>query len=302
MSDSSPADIRNLDGNLLLVFRELVQRRRVTEVGRQLGLSQSGVSHALARLRILFDDPLFLRRSHGLEPTRRALELAPRVDALIDLARATLSGQEAFDPPRSQRRFALSASEFVIAITGARLLERFRAAAPRASFTVQHLPPVRALEAIRSGEIDLAVARFGRLPDGFASELVFRDRYCVVARSGHPTIQRRISLPAFAKTGHVFAGSAAEGGPGEPLPNPSEIATRAVVPRWLTALVLVATSDAIATCPRRLAQCYARTLGLQVLKAPFSQEPFEISAVRKAGVRDPGAEWFLHELREALRE
>src|SRR5882724_6567025 len=105
MSDIDLNDIRRLDGNLLLVFRELSRTRRTTEAARRLGITQSTVSHALARLRDLFADPLFVRRSHGLEPTRRALELAPRVDALIDMAGAVIGREGRFDPARSERRF-----------------------------------------------------------------------------------------------------------------------------------------------------------------------------------------------------
>ena len=71
MSDIDTADIRKLDGNLLLVFRELARTRRTTETARRLAVTQSTVSHALARLRDLFGDPLFVRRPHGLEPTPR---------------------------------------------------------------------------------------------------------------------------------------------------------------------------------------------------------------------------------------
>src|SRR5215468_5543044 len=112
MSDIDKSDIRGLDGNLLLVFRELLRTRRTTEAARRLNVTQSTVSHALARLRDLFADPLFVRRPHGLEPTRRALELAPRIDCLIDMAGALMAGEEGFDPAGSVRRFRVVAAEF----------------------------------------------------------------------------------------------------------------------------------------------------------------------------------------------
>src|SRR5262245_57347684 len=113
MSNIEGIDIRKLDGNLLLVFRELSRTRRTTEAARRLGLTQSTVSHALARLRDLFADPLFVRRSHGLEPTQRAQELAPRIDSLIDMASTLVARGGGFDPASSQRRFVLAAPEFV---------------------------------------------------------------------------------------------------------------------------------------------------------------------------------------------
>ena len=83
MSDLDAAKIKQLDGSLLLVLQELLRQRRVTLAAKRLGLSQSAVSHALSRLRELFGDPLFVRKAYGLEPTRHALDLAPRIDALL---------------------------------------------------------------------------------------------------------------------------------------------------------------------------------------------------------------------------
>src|SRR5947207_632997 len=98
MSDIDINDIRRLDGNLLLVFRELARTRRTTEAAARLGVTQSTISHALARLRALFRDPLFARRPHGLEPTPRALELGPRIEALLDMTSAVLARDGGFDP------------------------------------------------------------------------------------------------------------------------------------------------------------------------------------------------------------
>ena len=115
MSDIDLDDIRRLDGGLLLVFRELLVRRRASEVALRLGLSQSAVSHALARLRDLFGDPLFTRRPHGLEPTQRALELGPRIEALIELASAALSAGGRFEPAQSRRQFGIGAPDEIMA-------------------------------------------------------------------------------------------------------------------------------------------------------------------------------------------
>ena len=196
MNDIDFNNIRRLDGGLLLVFRGLLRRRQTTAVARELGLSQSAVSHALTRLRDLFDDPLFIRRPHGLEATRRALELAPRIDALIDLAGATLEREGKFDPARSERRFSLVAPEFVTALMGAKLVQSFRKTAPNASFLVQFLTQRSPLDALRRGEIDLAIGRYPEGAPGLVSELLFEDEYCVVARRNHPTIKGKISHEA----------------------------------------------------------------------------------------------------------
>src|SRR5260370_34050602 len=121
MNDIDKNDIRKLDGSLLLVFRELSRTRRTTEAARRLGVTQSTVSHALARLRDLFDDPLFVRRPHGLEPTQRALELAPRIDSLIDMAGGGRARGGGVQPAPRDRRFRSAGREVVTALIGGAL-------------------------------------------------------------------------------------------------------------------------------------------------------------------------------------
>jgi len=58
-------NLKDLDLNLLVVFDQLLVERRVSKVADNLGLSQPAVSNALARLRKVTDDPLFLRNDPG---------------------------------------------------------------------------------------------------------------------------------------------------------------------------------------------------------------------------------------------
>lgn len=304
MSDIDNDDIRRLDGGLLLVFRELLRRRRVTEAAEALGLSQSAVSHALARLRDLYGDELFTRRPHGLEPTRRALELAPRIEALVDLVGETLRPAGGFDPKRSDRRFMFSAPEFVLALVGARLFEVLRLEAPNASFIATYQTREPALEALRRREIDFAIGRFTSHRVGFVMETLYEDRYCVVARKGHPRFKGgRITRDAYIEAGHVFSGSPTEGDAdeGERGEDVVGIKWRAVAPRWLPALVMASQSDALVTCPRRLAERLAPVLGLQILKAPFVSNRISVSVARRVGETDEAVSWFLERVRAAAQ-
>lgn len=299
MSDFDFNQIRRLDGGLLLVFRELLRRGRASDVARRLGLTPSAVSHSLSRLRDLFGDALFIRRPHGLEPTRRALELAPRIEALIEMAGQALIPDTDFDPSRSGRRFILGAPEFVTALIGGPLIGEMRRQAPGVSFVVRYDAQAQVLDALRRGELDLAIGRYSTLPPGVVSETLFTDRYCVVARRAHPTLSGVIDSAAYATTGHIFAHAPSEVGssPGDA----SEVETLvAAVPGWLAALALVSVTDAIATCPESLARRHAERLGLQVLKADFEMWSFDIRAVRREDV-DPGVDWFLGLVRDAVR-
>ena len=303
MSDIDQLDIRRIDGGLLLVFRELCRRGRTTAVAAHLGLSQSAVSHALGRLRDLFGDPLFLRKPHGLAPTQRALELAPRIESLIDLMGAAVRPEPGFEPALSSRWFRVAATEFAQESIGGPLVSRLRDSGFGGGFMWQYQRGYLALDALRRGQLDLALGRFEMLPGGFVAEPLFEDRYCVVARRGHPAIDGQISLEQWSSTGHVFVGSLSLGddviGPtiGEdPMPSPGDVRSIALVPRWEMALSMVAASDAIATGSRRLAEHQAERLGLQVLAPPGEVPAWTVSMVRREGA-DSGLDWFRDQVR-----
>jgi DNA-binding transcriptional LysR family regulator len=298
MSDFDLNQIRRLDGGLLLVFHELLRTRRASTVAERLGLSPSAISHALSRLRDVFGDPLFVRRPHGFEPTRRAIELGPKVEALIDLAAETLGRPQGFDPATSRRAFNLGAPEFVTALIGAELINRFRIAAPRVAFTVTHVAEEDAFKALRQGALDFAIGRFGAARPGFAVEPFYADPYCIVARQGHPRVSGAIDFDGWRDIGHVFAGSASETAADRT--DGIDVVRFASVPHWLTVLMLVASTDAIATAPRRLAERLADKLGLQVLDPPFEPKVVTVSVMRRASVADAGTDWFLARVREAI--
>ncbi|WP_337187425.1 LysR family transcriptional regulator [Phenylobacterium sp.] len=297
MNDFDESKFRRLDGGLLLVFRELLRTGRAARAAERLGLSQPAISHALGRLRDLFDDPLFIRRPHGFEPTRRALELGPQVDALIALAGAAMSPDAAFDPMRSRRVFRIAAPEFVTALIGAELILGLKQAAPGVTFTVGHSDEAEVLRALKSGEIDFALGRFGAARPGYVVEPLFEDAYCVVARRGHPEVAGAIDEAAWRRIGHVYAWNAAETGPD--VESDASVAMVAAVPQWLNVLMLVAATDAIGTVPRRLAERHADRLGLQVVDTPFPPWAIAVSVMRRSGAADPGAAWFLEQVRAA---
>ena len=314
MNEFDQLQIRQVDGGLLLVFRELLIRRRATEVADHLGLSPSAISHALSRLRSILGDPLFIRRSHGLEPTQRAIELGPRIEALIGLIGEVVAGDGGFDPAASRRRFRIVCPDEVATLLGdAKLIETFRREAPLAAFSTRPVILERALRAVRRGEIDVALGMFGAIPRGLTAAALYQDEYCVIARAGHPRIDGVVDLATYAAIGHLFVGnpdgaladetafdrevlSATYGA----LPGPELVRTHGYVAQWETAMLTVSRSEVLADCPRRLATRFASRLGLQVLDPPFPPFRFTVQAVRRSEPADAGVDWLLGLLTAAV--
>src|SRR6185437_3973870 len=96
-------ELGGIDLNLLVALDALLHERSVTRAAARVGLSQPGMSNALARLRRLLDDPLLVRRGSGLVPTARADALIGPVHEALELIRAALHTQATFDPASERR-------------------------------------------------------------------------------------------------------------------------------------------------------------------------------------------------------
>src|SRR5579862_9379678 len=145
-------DIRSVDLNLLKAFDALMSERAVTRAAGCIGLSQPAMSHALSRLRGLFADDLFVRAATRMEPTARAREIAPLIEAAIEHIEAALNLGAGFDPARSSAIFTAGMAEYAeIALVG--LLAR-RFAEEAAGATLRLLPATghQALEQLDRGD------------------------------------------------------------------------------------------------------------------------------------------------------
>src|SRR5215470_6050229 len=198
-----------MDLNLLVAFEALYLERNVTKAGRRLGLSQPAASAALAKLRAILGDPLFVKTPHGLEPTERCEALAQPVrDALADLRDAL--GQEEFDPKTTDRSFRIGAVDAAIAVVVPRLVARVQAAAPRAVVEIRAIDPGNAIALLDAREIELALSPIASLPRHVMSRELFPLTFALCARPDHPIADAPTAadIAAYPHVVVVFAGLA----------------------------------------------------------------------------------------------
>ena len=156
-------NLRGIDLNLLTVFEAVYQERSQVRASERLGMTQPAVSNALARLRHLFDDPLFRGRTRGLVPTPRAERLYEDLHRALDGIRGVLVERQAFDPAGCHRPFVVGVSSSSGLLYGPLLYERMQAEAPHARLKVRSIDPEAGVPALlREHRLDLALchARF----------------------------------------------------------------------------------------------------------------------------------------------
>jgi DNA-binding transcriptional LysR family regulator len=196
-------DLRRIDLNLLVILDALLNEQHVTRAAERLHLSQPAVSHALARLRDLLDDPLLVRAGASLVPTPRALELtAPLAEALAQVQ--SLLAPNTFDPATAKRTFRLAMSDYGAAIVLPGLIRTLRREAPGIDLQISHGSREGMLDGVLNGDIDVAAGGFPEMPNELRSTALFEEHYaCLVDRHSLPA-DAVLDLPSYLARPHVL--------------------------------------------------------------------------------------------------
>jgi len=195
--------LRELDANLIVILDALLLDASVTKAAERLGRSPSAVSHALSRLREIFDDPLFVRAGQRLVPTSRATQIAPTVHVIVSGLESLLRRQHAFEPGEQERRFAI-ACPHVFELT---LLPAVRTelADEAPGITLERVGDETRrdiVEGLRSDRLHVAIVEGGETNEAgdIAVDSLYEDKYLMLAPEGGP-IARDGQLGRYDLTG-----------------------------------------------------------------------------------------------------
>ncbi|WP_137134835.1 LysR family transcriptional regulator [Rhizobium sp. FKY42] len=130
--------MKNINLNLLTVLHALLETGSVSQAAEQIGRTPSAVSTALAQLREILNDPLFIRSGSRLQPTVRAAALSQPVRDIVD-AIGTIFEKTEFDPAQSDRAFVIAATDTLVVEAGAPLIRALRQKAPNMSIQFKGL-------------------------------------------------------------------------------------------------------------------------------------------------------------------
>lgn len=268
--------LSGVDLNLLVVLDELLRVRSTTKAARRLGRTQSAVSHALARLRLTFRDPLFVRAGSTLRPTTVAESLESPLRQLVSDAQGIVSRSgAAFDVSKLERTFVLGGTDYAEIVLLPRLLPRLRREAPGVTLVTRFLGD-DVDRALQAREIDLAYGASLRALSGISVEKVTDVPMAVLLRRGHPALGTRLTAQSYTRLEHVLV--TPRGLPGSSVDSalqPLGLTRRVVLrmPHFAAAAVVVAQSDLVITLPADFASSLARRLGLVAKPVPFPMRP-----------------------------
>jgi DNA-binding transcriptional LysR family regulator len=260
-----------------------------------LGLSQPAVSNALARLRKLTDDELFLRTTKGMEPTPFADQLAEPVAYALGMIHSVVNQKTSFDPATAKRAFAVGTTDIGEIYFLPALIERLRRDAPGVTLSTVRNTTVNVRDELEAGKVDIAMGLLPQLKAGFFQRRLFMQSYVCLMRRGHRLDKRKISQAEFCAAEHLVVVSAGTGhGKVDELLQRSGIerTVRLTVPHYVSVGHILQGSDLIATVPERLADRLLGPFGLAKVPHPAKLPEIAINVFWHAKYhRSPANRW-----------
>lgn len=285
-------DLRKVDLNLLIVFETLMHERSVTRAAEKLFLGQPAISAALARLRGLFDDPLFVRTGRSMEPTARAQEIFGHLSPALDAISTALSRAADFDPATSKAVFRIGLSDDVEFGLLPPLLRRLRSEAPGITLVVRRANYLLMPQLLSSGEISVGVSYTDELPANAKRKTLRRSTWKILRADSIPGA---LTLDDYCARPHALVSYAGDldGFVDQTLAEMDR--KRQVVlavPQFVGLAQLLAGTDIIATVPEYVALALTAAGGLRAEEPPFPTRLAELSMVwRGAQDQDPAERW-----------
>jgi DNA-binding transcriptional LysR family regulator len=288
------------DPTQLVALDALLETRSVSAAAKRMGVSQSAMSHTLARLRLRFADPLLVRSGRGLVPTARAEAMAPRLRAAVRELEGAVDAVPVFDPATARRTFRLATTDLVELVLLPTLLSRLEHDAPGVDLWLSG--PLDGEGRLQRGDLDLSLQllRGTEADAGLRARALFRERFVCVMRRDHPLAEGPLTLARFVSARHALV--APQGTPGGVVDRALEAQglsrrTALTLASFLVVPHLVASSDLLVTLPERLARVFAGLLPLVVKEHPLDLSGFTVNLVwHERHDHDPGHRW----LRQAV--
>lgn len=288
-------DIRSVDLNLLVVFDAMARHRSVNRTAEAIGLSQPATSAALARLRALFDDALFVRAGAQMEPTPRALALAPAVHRVVEAIQSEILQQAGFEPLTAERSFTILTPDIgeVAFLPG--VLRRLRHEAPHVRLQTVSRQRLAAAQALEAGDADLAVGFFPDLQKaGYFQQALFKTSYACIACARNDAAPARMTLKQYLAARHIVVRPDGREHMLDRFLEDKGLHRHLTLElsHFMSLLALLPGSDLIATVPQDIATVVGRHVPLKRVELPFRPPQILVQQYwHRRMQNDPASRW-----------
>jgi DNA-binding transcriptional LysR family regulator len=296
--------ISKVDLNLFIVFEAIYAEGSITRASLKMNLTQPAISHALNRLRQLFDDPLFERQGHVMVPTPLARSIIDPVRQSLRGFEVTLNGVERFDAASSERGFSLALRDVLEASVLPPLMASVAREAPLVGLNTLQVGRRELESELAAGTLDAAIDILLPLSHDIRHTLLATDKTVVLVRRDHPLVRGKLDLDAYLKLEHIQTSSRRRG----PGLEDFELSRMGLQRRirlrcqhYFAACRVASQTDLALTMPERLAQVVNQQFGNQILPFPLQMPSLDIYLYWHANVdNDPASIWLRGQINDAM--
>lgn len=297
-------DLKNFDFNLLKIFNAIFKEGNITAAAKSLDLSQPTVSTHLNKLREEFNDPLFVKNAHGLDPTPLALSMSREIEEIIHLIEDRIFCRSQFDPKKTTRKFTISTGEIGQILFFERIFSIMREEAKFSSLKIINTPSSELKKSLEDGMADIAIGHFPHLNESnLFQQLLYEKPLVCVAKKGHRAFNNSIiSINDFLDCEHAIFASENKLSSilDEALRKNNQYRKVSLeLSNVYSAPTILKKTDFISVLPEAIARTIFSPEQIEIAPLPFNLSNFEIKQFWHRRVnKDPAVIW----LREMIKK
>ncbi|EJE8556567.1 LysR family transcriptional regulator [Vibrio vulnificus] len=297
--------MKNTDLNLIPIFVAIFEEQNLSKAAARLDISQPAVSKALARLRDIYDEPLFHRSPSGVEPTSFAVDIYPAMLTAFKNFTSTLSASSEFEAKVSNRTFSIACVSVASYELMPQLLKQIRQHAPNISLEVHPLFTEDYESDLRLQRYDLIIDMAPRGWTTLKVEPIFSERLMVVCCADHPRIAEACSVAQFLAEEHVVVSRWHARKSLMSEEDIADLAQRKIVYRASGALEMLPVihgSEYIGMLPESTINAFAGTYNIKAVSLPFEHDIYDLCAIWHPSRSSESAhQWLRNQLKAAVK-
>lgn len=286
-----------LDLNLFRVLDAIHTHGGISSAARALHLTQPAISHALGRLREVFDDPLFVRHGNRMIPTERTRNVVADIHEHLNGLFAAVAPAEAFRPETLDIEFRVALRDVLESALLPVLLQRLGSIAPNVRIACRPVARDNFEREFASGSLDLAVDRRVRAGEQVSRLHLADEEVAVVVGEKHFPKKRSLTPDDYINGRHVVVTHLEGRDPIDSILAETRLSRRVGLRclHYFSACQVVAASDMMLTMPRAYALELANVLPIRVLALPLPVSPIQVYMYWHASRDEDSAHLWLRE-------
>jgi DNA-binding transcriptional LysR family regulator len=231
-----------------------------------------------------------------MQPTARAVQLAPVVQSILANVREHVLATPGFDPTSARRSFTIAMTDVGEMTLLPKLLGRLMSKAPAVDICSVSMPPRDLVAAFQKGQVDLAIGYFPDMSGlDILQQRLFSNGFVCVVRAEHPEVHERLTPKQFRNLPHAVVKTQGRSQEiVEQYLKQHGIRRRELLrsPHFLSIPMVIASTDLVVTVPAPIGELFRQIADFQVLQPPF---PIPFIDVKQYWHRyqqsDPGNRW-----------